>query len=54
MEELIKRIEALADPDPDSDWKFGKNYGLMLAVQEIQKGENDERTIQKQGLHRQA
>ena len=34
---LVKRIEALADPDPDSDWKFGKNYGIMLAVREIKK-----------------
>ncbi len=41
MEELIKRIEALADPDPDSEWKFGKNFGIMLAVQEIQKGEKE-------------
>lgn len=39
---LVEHIKALVDPDPDSDWKFGKNYGIMLAVQEIQKGENDE------------
>ena len=43
MEELIKRIEALADPDPDSDWKYGKNFGLMMAVREIKKwGEEHE------------
>lgn len=40
---LVERIEALADPDPDSDWKYGKNFGIMLAVREIRKGENDER-----------
>ena len=43
MDELIKRIEALADPDPDSDWKYGKNFGLMMAVREIKKwGEEHE------------
>jgi len=48
MDELIKRIEALADPDPDSDWKYGKNYGIMMAVQEVKKwGEEHERTIQE-------
>ena len=34
---LVERIEALADPDPDSDWKFGKNYGIQVAVDEIKK-----------------
>ena len=51
MEELIKRIEALADPDPDSDWKYGKNFGIMLAVREIRKGENDESDNQEGGGH---
>jgi len=48
MEELIKRIEALADPDPDSDWKFGKNYGLMLAVGEIKKWREEHEYIHRQ------
>lgn len=43
MDELIKRIEALAEQYPDSEWKFGKNYGIMLAVDEIKKwGEQNE------------
>lgn len=56
IEELIANINKHNDPDPDSDWKFGKNYGIMLAISEIEKyrEENDERTIQKQGLHGQA
>ena len=48
IEELIIRINAYADPDPDSDWKYGKNYGIMMAVQEVKKwGEEHERTIQE-------
>lgn len=44
IEELIIRINAYADPDPDSDWKYGKNYGIMMAVGEVKKyrEENDE------------
>ena len=38
---LVERIKALVDPDPDDDWKLGKNFGLMMAVLEIEKGEND-------------
>ena len=50
MDELIKRIEALADPDPDSDWKYGKNFGIMLAVREIRKwGEQNESNNQEGG-----
>ena len=37
IEELIIRINAYADPDADSDWKYGKNYGIMVAVQEVEK-----------------
>lgn len=56
IEELIIHINAHRDPDPDSDWKYGKDYGIMVALSEIEKyrEENDERTIQKQGLHGQA
>lgn len=56
IEELINNINAHRDPDPDSDWKYGKDYGIMVALSEIEKyrEENDERTIQKQGLYGQA
>lgn len=41
IEELIIRINAYADPDPDSDWKYGKNYGIMMAVQEVKRYQKD-------------
>lgn len=48
IDELIANINRHADPDPDSDWKYGKNYGIMMAVQEVKKwGEEHERTIQE-------
>ena len=44
IEELINNINKYNDPDADSDWKYGKNYGIMVAVQEVEKyrEENDE------------
>jgi len=37
MEELINRLKQYEDPEPDSEWKYGKNYGLMVAGNEIKK-----------------
>lgn len=37
IEELINRINAHRDPDPDSDWKYGKDYGIMVALKEIER-----------------
>lgn len=37
IEELINNINKYNDPDADSDWKYGKNYGIMVAVQEVEK-----------------
>ena len=41
IEELINRINAHRDPDPDSDWKFGKDYGIMVAIKEIDRYRKD-------------
>ena len=37
MEELINKLKQYEDPEPDSEWKYGKNYGLMVAENEIKK-----------------
>lgn len=44
IDELIIRINAYADPDPDSDWKYGKNYGIMMAISEIEKYREEKRS----------
>ena len=41
IEELINRINAHRDPDPDSDWKYGKDYGIMVALSEIERYRKD-------------
>lgn len=44
IEELINRINAHRDPDPDSDWKYGKDYGIMVALSEIERYQKDNET----------
>lgn len=41
IEELINRINAHRDPNPDSDWKYGKDYGIMVAIKEIDRYRKD-------------
>lgn len=38
---LIERLQALVDPDPDDEWKLGKNFGLKMAVLEISREERN-------------
>lgn len=44
IDELINRINAYRDPDPDSDWKYGKDYGIMVALSEIKRYQKDNET----------
>lgn len=49
IEELINRINAHRDPDPDSDWKYGKDYGIMVALKEIERYRKDNEVDENEG-----
>ena len=36
-QKITDELQRNKDPEPDSDWKYGKNYGLMLAAQIVKK-----------------
>jgi len=50
IEELINHINAHRDPDPDSDWKYGKDYGIMVAVQEVEKYREENEKADVEGM----
>ena len=50
IKELINNINKYNDPDADSDWKYGKNYGIMVDVQEVEKYREENEKADVEGM----